>query len=315
MQQANPDENIVLVGDFNAFEFNDGYVDVLGVIRGDEAGAEQVLTHVDSPLTSLLIDGSQLIADPARRYSYLFGGNAQNLDHVLVNEAVIADAGGLRVDHARINADFGVDNFGDEAVPLRTSDHDPVRLAIAVPAFASADLSVSASATPGAVAAGERIVFDATVANMGPGAARFAAVAAVFDTLLTPAITRVADGWTCNAPLQDATTTTVTCTTPSMAANTAAAFALEVIAPRVASGELRMAFAADSQTADPANADNQAVAVVAIANFTTCAAEGFAGAQLALCRQVCEAGHAAVPLARLTQVYARRYGTQPPCAR
>ncbi len=315
MQQANPDENIVLVGDFNAFEFNDGYVDVLGVIRGDEASAEQVLTHVDSPLTSLLIDGSQLIADPARRYSYLFAGNAQNLDHVLVNEAVIADAGGLRVDHARINADFGVDNFGDEAVPLRTSDHDPVRLAITVPAFASADLSVSASANPGAVAAGERIVFDATVANMGPGAARFAAVAAVFDTLLTPAITRVADGWTCNAPLQDATTTTVTCTTPGMAANTAAAFALEVIAPRVASGELRMAFAADSQTADPANADNQAVAVAAIANFTTCAAEGFAGAQLALCRQVCEAGHTAVPLARLTQVYARRYGTRPPCAR
>ena len=315
LQQADPDQNIVLVGDFNAFEFSDGYVDVLGVIRGEAASADQVLTHVASPLTSLLIDGSQLIADPARRYSYLFAGNAQNLDHVLVNEALIADAAGLRVDHARINADFGVDNFGDAAVPLRTSDHDPVRLAIAVPAFASADLSVAAVATPGAVAAGDRIEFNATVANAGPGAARFAAVAAVFDTPLAPTITSVADGWACAAPVQDAATTTITCTTPSLAANTSAAFALEVIAPPVATGELRLALAVQSQTADPANADNQAVAVVAIATFASCAAEGFAGAQLALCRQVCEVQRAPTALASLTRVYTRLYGTRPPCAR
>ncbi|MDQ3618216.1 MAG: lamin tail domain-containing protein [Pseudomonadota bacterium] len=265
LQQADPDENIVLVGDFNAFEFNDGYVDVLGVIKGDEAAPDAVLTHVDSPLTSLLVDGSQLIADPTRRYSYVFAGNAQNLDHVLVNQAVLAGAAGLQVDHARINADFGTDNFGDATVPLRTSDHDPVRLAIVVPAFRSADLSVTASADPMSVRAGDTVTFNASVANAGPGAAEFAAVAFVFDALLSPSVTSAAPGWTCAAPVQDASTTTVTCTTPGFAAGANAAFAIDVIAPALADGaSLRMAVAVQSQTTDPANGNNQAAVEVAI---------------------------------------------------
>lgn len=265
MQQADPAERIVLVGDFNAFEFNDGYVDVLGVIKGDAAATEQVLTYVASPLTSLLVDGSQLIAEPAQRYSYAYAGNAQTLDHVLVNEALVADAAALRVEHARINADFGVDNFGDASVALGTSDHDPVRLAIRVPAFASADLSVIASATPTSATAGDTLTFHASVANAGPGTAAFAAVAFVFDTLLSPSVTSTAAGWTCATPVQDATTTTVACTAPALVAGAEAAFTLEVVAPQLPGGApLRMAAAARSQTTDPANGNNQAAVEVAI---------------------------------------------------
>ena len=265
LQQADPAEQIVLVGDFNAFEFNDGYVDVLGVIKGDEAAADAVLTYVDSPLTSLLVDGSQLIADPAQRYSYVYAGNAQTLDHVLVNEALIAGAAGLQVEHARINADFGVDNFGDASVPLGTSDHDPVRLAIHVPAFRSADLAVTASATPANVRVGETATFGATVGNAGPGAAEQAAVAFVFDALLSPSITDAAAGWACTAPVQDATSTTIACTTPKLARDATAAFAIAVLAPALPDGTpLRMAVAAHSQTADPANGNNQAVAEVTV---------------------------------------------------
>ncbi|MDQ3288235.1 MAG: lamin tail domain-containing protein [Pseudomonadota bacterium] len=265
LQQAKPDENIVLVGDFNAFQFNDGYVDVLGVLTGDPAAPDQVLTHVESPLTSLLIDGSQLEADAGEHYSFVFAGNAQTLDHVLVNEAVIAATGGLKVDHARINADFGVDNFGDFSVPLRTSDHDPVRLAIAVPAFRSADLSVVASAAPVAVTAGETVSFGATMANAGPGAAEFAAVALVFDALVAPVVTGAA-GWTCLDAVQDAATTTVSCTTSSLAAGATSDFAVDVVTPDLpADYTLRMTVAARSQTTDPANGDNQAVAQVEVA--------------------------------------------------
>ncbi|MBN4659283.1 hypothetical protein H4F44_26235, partial [Escherichia coli] len=32
-QQDDPAEKIVLLGDFNEFEFNDGYVDVLGIVK------------------------------------------------------------------------------------------------------------------------------------------------------------------------------------------------------------------------------------------------------------------------------------------
>jgi len=190
---------------------------------------------------------------------------AAPIDHVLVNEALIAGAAALQVEHARINADFGADNFGDAAVPLRTSDHDPVRLAIRVPAFRSADLSVTASVAPASVRIGETATFSATVGNAGPGAAEQAAVAFVFEALLSPAITDAATGWACAAPVQDATSTTITCTTPSLARDATAAFAIVVLAPALPDGTpLRMAVAAHSQTADPANGNNQAVAEVTV---------------------------------------------------
>ncbi|RPE79647.1 lamin tail domain-containing protein [Vulcaniibacterium tengchongense] len=264
LQQADPSEKIILVGDFNAFEFNDGYVDVLGVIKGEPAPPGRVLSHVPSPLARPLIDGSQLIADPAQRYSYVYAGNAQALDHVLVNEALFLDAAAVRVEHARINADFAVDHFDDPALPLRVSDHDPVRLSIAVPAFRSADLAVAAGATPRSVRAGQTATFAAAVRNAGPNPAEHAAVAFAFDAAVTPAVTAPA-GWTCAAPAQDAASTTVTCTTPRLAPQGAAEFALAVAAPALAHGAaLRMAAAVRSQTRDPANGDNQAEAAVTV---------------------------------------------------
>ena len=264
MQQDDPAAHIVLVGDFNAFEVNDGYVDVMGIIRGDEAAPDRVLTYVDSPLTSLLVDGSQLIADNDERYSYVFAGNAQTLDHVLVNEAVVDGVAGLSVEHARINADFGVDNFDDAGIALRSSDHDPVRLSIRVPAFAAADLAVEVGAGVDAARAGEAVAFDARVSNAGPGDAAFASVAFVFDAAVVPTLTAVAAGWTCAAPVQDDATTTVTCTTPSMAAGTEAAFALQATMPETADlAPLTLAVATHSTTRDPANADNRTSVAVA----------------------------------------------------
>lgn len=264
LQQQNPDEKIVLLGDFNAFAFNDGYTDVMGVIKGEEAAADQVLDYIDSPLGTPLVDGAELIQDPAQRYSYVFDGNAQTLDHVLVNQALLGDALGVNVDHARINAEFGVDNFGDAGTPIRVSDHDPVRLTIAVPAFRSANLSITANAAPSSVRVGETAHFEVNVANAGPNAGEFAAVAFVFEALVAPGIT-AANGWACAAPVQDAATTTVTCSTASFATGSTAAFALDVIAPdALGGGTLRMAAAIQSQTTDPANADNQAAASVAV---------------------------------------------------
>src|SRR5258708_2900060 len=37
------DDNIVSVGDYNSFEFNDGYVDVVGTVLGTPAPADQVV--------------------------------------------------------------------------------------------------------------------------------------------------------------------------------------------------------------------------------------------------------------------------------
>lgn len=264
MQQADAHRNIVLVGDFNAFEFNDGYVDVLGVIKGEEATQDQVISYVDSPVTTPLIDGSQLVADPAERYSYVYEGNVQSLDHVLVNEALLLGAGNLRVEHARINADFGVHHYGDAGVPLRVSDHDPVRVAISVPSFRSADLSVTMAASVPRVHVGDTATFEATVRNAGPGAAEFAAIAFAVEGDAVPVVTPAA-GWNCDAPRQDAGSTSVSCTTPALAVGTEARFTVQVTAPDALGGQsLRLAAAVRSQITDAANADNQAEIAVAV---------------------------------------------------
>lgn len=265
MQQANPDEKIVLVGDFNAFEFNDGYVDVMGIIRGDAAAEDQVLTYMPSPVTTPLVDGSQLIADPAQRYSYSFEGNAQTLDHVLVNESLVMDAA-LRVDHARINADFGVDNFGDATLAVRSSDHDPVRLSIRVPSFARADLSATVSADRATANVGETVRYTATVRNAGPGAASPAAFAFVFSAELSPSLVTLPAGWSCAAPEVSAGTTRVACTAPSLAVGDEATFALDAVVPASAAGTtLGLGVSANSTVLDPANGDNTAAVSVAVA--------------------------------------------------
>src|SRR4029078_778943 len=42
-QAADPDERILSVGDYNAFGFNDGYVDSIGTIRGQPTPSEEVV--------------------------------------------------------------------------------------------------------------------------------------------------------------------------------------------------------------------------------------------------------------------------------
>ncbi|MEC9431674.1 MAG: choice-of-anchor I family protein [Pseudomonadota bacterium] len=93
---ADPGARVAVAGDLNTFEFVDEIVeDLQGV------GAEQVLTD----LASLSSDDD--------RYSYIFDGNAQVLDHILASDSLMA---GARVDYVHVNTDFA------EAA----SDHDPV---------------------------------------------------------------------------------------------------------------------------------------------------------------------------------------------
>ncbi len=264
-QTADPNERIVLLGDFNAFEYNDGYVDVMGIIRGDAAQEPQVLTYVASPITTPLVDGSLLTPSKPERYSYVFDGNLQTLDHVVVNEATVLGAADIEVDHARINAEFGEHNFGIAGTALRVSDHDPVRVRITVPGFRSADLGVTANGSPASIPIGGTATYTVNVANAGPGDAEFASVALVFNALVTPTVTPAA-GWNCAAPVQNAGTTTVTCTIATFANGGSAVFTATVVAGASLGGtNLQLAAAVASQVSDPANGDDQATASVSVA--------------------------------------------------
>lgn len=90
----NPDANLVVLGDLNDFQFSN----TLKILKG-------------SALTNL-VDTLPL----GERYSYVYQGNSQTLDHMLVNNK-LATRSALDIVH--INADF------DEKEG-RVSDHDPL---------------------------------------------------------------------------------------------------------------------------------------------------------------------------------------------
>lgn len=119
MVEERIDNNLIVVGDFNAFQFSDGYVDVVNQIAGTPSlGAEYPVQNiVSTPLTN-----QSLSVPEEEQYSYVFRGNAQILDHCLT-----ADLQGLTVDklqYVRANAD-NPPAYVDELFPnFRTSDHD-----------------------------------------------------------------------------------------------------------------------------------------------------------------------------------------------
>jgi uncharacterized protein len=164
LQAGDPSARIVSIGDYNAFDVSDGYVDVMGTIEGTPTPADNVVLAspdlVDPDLTDLV---TTLPAE--ERYSYVFGGSAQVLDHVLVNPGM--NALRSRFAYARNDADFAESFRNDPDRPERISDHDlPVAYfklpldhtppVLTVPG----DLTVEATSPAGAV-----VTFSATAVD------------------------------------------------------------------------------------------------------------------------------------------------------
>ena len=137
LQATDPSVRLIVLGDFNAFEFADGYVDAVGIITGDYEPADSLVcappadcTQPDEPrLTNRVLDLEQ-----RDRYSFIFEGNAQVLDHALTSNALTEDVSGVQF--GRGNADAAVElinsydtvEVNSQLVPvdpaLRSSDHD-----------------------------------------------------------------------------------------------------------------------------------------------------------------------------------------------
>ncbi|GGA66588.1 nuclease [Arenimonas soli] len=201
IQQADPAMPLVLVGDFNAFEFSDGYVDVMGIIAGTPAPADEVLLAGQSAVTRPLVNliGTRPVD---QRYSYVFEGNAQNLDHALVNQAVL-EATEATLYHARVNSDFAADLAADPTVPVRSSDHDPLVADLVVPAFLDADLAVLVAGPFVPVHDGQRAPFLALVGNLGQSRALRPELVVHLDARPDQLLAVHAEGWLCDAPVAD----------------------------------------------------------------------------------------------------------------
>jgi predicted extracellular nuclease len=120
-QVANPNERLVVLGDFNAFQFNDGYVDVIGTIKGTPTPSDQVVLASPDLVNPDLTDLVETLP-PAERYSFTFDGNAGVLDHVLVGSNLLS--GVAQFAYARFDADFPESFRNDSNRPERISDHD-----------------------------------------------------------------------------------------------------------------------------------------------------------------------------------------------
>lgn len=121
-QAANPQERIAALGDFNAFAVNDGYVDLMNTIKGTPTPSSQVVLASSDLVNPDLVSLEDSVA-AADRYSYVFDGNTQSLDHIVVNAPL--NARFARFAAARVNADFPESDRNNANIPNRLSDHDP----------------------------------------------------------------------------------------------------------------------------------------------------------------------------------------------
>jgi endonuclease/exonuclease/phosphatase family metal-dependent hydrolase len=119
-QTSNPDVPLIVVGDFNAFRFTDGYVDVVGHIKGDFVAAESLNSGSDLVSPNLLNQVDYI--SPDQQYSFVFEWNAQTLDHALTSTAANSWVRGL--EFGRGNADAARSHILDDSSPIRASDHD-----------------------------------------------------------------------------------------------------------------------------------------------------------------------------------------------
>ena len=98
---ANADANVVVLGDLNEFEF---------------------ISPVDEILGSSLNNLIDTISED-ERYSFIFQGNSQQLDHILVSNSLL---NGAEVDIVHVNSEFA-------ETETRASDHDPVLASFNLP--------------------------------------------------------------------------------------------------------------------------------------------------------------------------------------
>mgnify|MGYP001104596546 CR=1 FL=1 len=111
IQQAlglDPQARIVSLGDFNDFEFSAP----IRTLTGEAAGSQ------------ILFGLAARVLPPEERYSYVFEGNSQAIDHILLSNHLFSDRP-FAYDVVHVNSEFAA----------QASDHEPqvVRIAFDIP--------------------------------------------------------------------------------------------------------------------------------------------------------------------------------------
>ncbi len=179
-------KHVISGGDFNAFEFSDGYGDELATYtNANVLPATQVLQPGVAGLVVPSLQDMALTLPAAQRWSYVEDGSAQILDHLVVTQDLLA--AGAHMAYAHLNADFPLTAYNDATTAARTSDHDVAVGYFALPAPVLAGslslppLSSFGSVAIGATSAGQVFTFS----NTGEGPIAISAVTATGDYAVT----------------------------------------------------------------------------------------------------------------------------------
>jgi predicted extracellular nuclease len=124
LQTDHPGDPVISIGDYNAYQFNDGYTDPVSVIKGTPTADEEMVVDASPDIVNpnFINLTDSLPAD--QRYSFIFEGTPQAIDHHIIN--TVANSFLQRYHIARNNTDFpeGALFAGDATRPERNSDHD-----------------------------------------------------------------------------------------------------------------------------------------------------------------------------------------------
>jgi len=108
-----PNANVIVTGDLNDFEFaepGEGNDHPLGILqgKGDEVRLSNLILEVKKP----------------SRFTFIFDGNSQVLDHMLISPALLQAYKKVKILH--FNASYPHHLSHDVSTANRSSDHDPV---------------------------------------------------------------------------------------------------------------------------------------------------------------------------------------------
>lgn len=104
---------VLVAGDLNDFEFGE---------PGE--GPDHPLAILEGEVEELSLSNLILREDEHERYTYIYEGNSQVLDHLLVSPALLEHLAAVDILH--FNASYPAAWSGDAATHLRSSDHDAV---------------------------------------------------------------------------------------------------------------------------------------------------------------------------------------------
>ncbi len=152
--------NVIVAGNFNGYEFNDGYVDVVGIVDGNPAAQGTVTLYQPTSTTAPLTDFTTEV--PANtRYNVIESGNAAAIEHILASSTVtdFTSARNALASYAsaviqpHFTADYEATSANDPTTPAGLTPHDGFLVSFAIP-----PVPTIASLTPGSLNFGDTYI-------------------------------------------------------------------------------------------------------------------------------------------------------------